>query len=51
MAGGQPPKKRTTSRRTGMRRSHLVAKLARQVNSKSPVKVKLNSKPNTKKAE
>jgi hypothetical protein len=38
MAGGQPPKKRTTSRRTGSRRSHLVLKLARSVNAKSPVK-------------
>lgn len=33
------PKKRTTPRRTGMRRSHLGLKLARSVNSKSPVKV------------
>jgi len=33
------PKKRTSSRRTGMRRSHLVNKLAKQVNAKSPVKV------------
>lgn len=32
------PKKRTTPRRTGMRRSHLVVKLARAVNAKSPVK-------------
>jgi len=32
------PKKRTSSRRTGMRRSHLVAKLAKVVNGKSPVK-------------
>lgn len=32
------PKKRTTSRRTGSRRSHLVLKLARKVNAKSPVK-------------
>lgn len=32
------PKKRTSPRRTGTRRSHLVVKLARQVNSKSPVK-------------
>lgn len=38
MAGGQPPKKRTSSRRTGSRRSHLVVKLARAVNKKSPVK-------------
>jgi ribosomal protein L32 len=33
------PKKRTSSRRTGMRRSHLVVKLARRVNASSPVKV------------
>jgi ribosomal protein L32 len=33
------PKKRTSSRRTGMRRSHLFSKLARRVNSTSPVKV------------
>jgi ribosomal protein L32 len=39
------PKKRTSSRRTGMRRSHLVGKLARRVNAKSPVQVKLNQKP------
>jgi ribosomal protein L32 len=32
------PKKRTSPRRTGTRRSHLVVKLARQVNAKSPVK-------------
>lgn len=34
------PKKRTSSRRTGSRRSHLVIKLARQVNGKSPVKAR-----------
>lgn len=33
------PKKRTSSRRTGSRRSHLVIKLARQVNASSPVHV------------
>jgi ribosomal protein L32 len=33
------PKKRTSSRRTGMRRSHEVIKLARRVNASSPVKV------------
>jgi ribosomal protein L32 len=33
------PKKRTSSRRTGTRRSHLVVKLARAVNAKSPIKV------------
>lgn len=32
------PKKRTTHSRTGVRRSHLVVKLARQVNAKSPIK-------------
>lgn len=32
------PKKRTSHRATGARRSHLVVKLARQVNAKSPVK-------------
>jgi ribosomal protein L32 len=32
------PKKRTTPRRTGSRRSHLVLELARKVNASSPVK-------------
>jgi ribosomal protein L32 len=32
------PKKRTSSRRTGTRRSHLVLELARKVNATSPVK-------------
>jgi ribosomal protein L32 len=32
------PKKRTSPRRTGSRRSHLVLDLARKVNTKSPVK-------------
>jgi len=32
------PKKRTSPRRTGTRRSHLVLELARKVNGKSPVK-------------
>lgn len=34
------PKKQTSPRKTGLRRSHLVLKLARVVNGKSPVKVK-----------
>ncbi|MCA9346995.1 hypothetical protein KC930_00230 [Candidatus Saccharibacteria bacterium] len=34
------PKKRTSARKTGLRRSHLVLKLARMVNGKSPVKVR-----------
>jgi ribosomal protein L32 len=33
------PKKRTSPRKTGTRRSHLVLTLARKVNAKSPVKV------------
>ena len=33
------PKKRTSPRRTGTRRSHLTLELARAVNAKSPVKV------------
>jgi ribosomal protein L32 len=44
------PKKRTTPRRTGMRRSHLVIKLARQVNAKSPVKAFTTRKETGKKA-
>lgn len=34
------PKKQTTKRRRGNRRSHIVLKLARRVNGKSPVKVR-----------
>lgn len=34
------PKKRTSPRATGSRRSHLVLKLARQVNGRSPIKAK-----------
>lgn len=34
------PKKRSSERKTGTRRSHLVLKLARRVNAKSPVKVR-----------
>lgn len=32
------PKKQSSSRKTGLRRSHLVLKLARRVNGSSPVK-------------
>ena len=34
------PKKQTSPRKQGLRRSHLVLKLARRVNAMSPVKVK-----------
>ncbi|HEY8998893.1 MAG TPA: 50S ribosomal protein L32 [Candidatus Saccharimonadales bacterium] len=45
------PKKRTSSRRTGMRRSHLVLKLAKVVNGKSPVKALAKRKAAKKTAE
>jgi ribosomal protein L32 len=44
------PKKRTSPRRTGSRRSHLVLKLARAVNAKSPVKAFTTKKETGKKA-
>jgi len=43
------PKKRTSPRRTGTRRSHLVLKLARAVNAKSPVKARTTSRETAKK--
>ncbi|MBR3323744.1 hypothetical protein IKG16_02555 [Candidatus Saccharibacteria bacterium] len=44
------PKKQSSHRKTGLRRSHLRLKLARSVNSKSPVKVYETAKktPNLK---
>ncbi|HSX28396.1 MAG TPA: hypothetical protein VLF60_03010 [Candidatus Saccharimonadales bacterium] len=42
------PKKRTTPRRTGTRRSHLVRKLAAVVNATSPVKVLISKKARKK---
>ena len=44
------PKKRTSPRRTGTRRSHLVLKLARAVNGKSPVKAFTTVRESPKKA-
>ncbi len=43
------PKKRTSPRRTGTRRSHLVLKLARAVNAKSPVKARTTVRESSKK--
>ncbi len=43
------PKTSTTSRRTKTRRSHLVLELARQVNKKSPVKVRTTRRETGKK--
>jgi len=44
------PKKRTSPRKTRMRRSHLLVNLARAVNAKSPVKVYTTPRESTKKA-
>jgi len=45
------PKKRTSPRATGARRSHLVVKLARAVNKKSPVKAYTTSRESGKAAK
>lgn len=50
MIGG-PPKKQTSPRKTGLRRSHLVLKLARQVNTKSPVKVYTTKRESAKRVK
>jgi hypothetical protein len=42
------PKKRSSERKTGMRRSHLRLDLARAVNAKSPVKVRTTRKQSGK---
>lgn len=43
------PKKQTSPRKTGLRRSHLVLKLARRVNATSPVKVRTTRRESGKK--
>lgn len=43
------PKKQTSKRKKGLRRSHLVLELARKVNSKSPVKVYTTKRESAKK--
>lgn len=45
------PKKQTSPRKTGLRRSHLRLTLARVVNGKSPVKVFTTKKQSTKAAK
>ncbi len=45
------PKKRTSARKTGLRRSHLVLKLARMVNGKSPVKVRTTKRESGKRKD
>lgn len=44
------PKKQTSPRKSGLRRSHLVVKLARMVNAKSPVKAYTTKRESSKKA-
>lgn len=43
------PKKQSSARKTGLRRSHLALKLARRVNAVSPVKVKTTKNETGKK--
>lgn len=43
------PKKQTSKRKKGLRRSHLVLDLARRVNAKSPVKVYTTKRESAKK--
>ena len=43
------PKKQSSPRKTGLRRSHLVLKLARTVNGKSPVKAYTTKRESGKK--
>lgn len=44
------PKKQSSPRKTGMRRSHLRLDLARRVNKTSPVKVRTTVRENGKTA-
>lgn len=43
------PKKQTSPRKSGLRRSHLRLKLARRVNATSPVKATTTKRQNSKK--
>lgn len=43
------PKKRTSARKTGLRRSHIVLDLAKKVNRTSPVKARTTAKQSGKK--
>ena len=45
------PKKQSSPRKTGLRRSHLVLKLARKVNAKSPVKATTTKRETGRKAK
>lgn len=43
------PKKRTSPRKSGTRRSHIFLTLARKVNASSPVKVRTTVRESSKK--
>ena len=45
------PKKQSSPRKTGLRRSHLVLKLARRVNGSSPVKAWITKRETGKKTK
>lgn len=45
------PKKQTSSRKSGLRRSHLALELARRVNKKSPVKAATTKRETGKNAK
>lgn len=45
------PKKQTSKRKKGLRRSHLVLELARKVNGKSPVKAFTTKRESAKKVK
>ncbi len=45
------PKKQSSPRKTGLRRSHLVLKLARRVNGSSPVKAWTTKRETSKKTK
>ncbi len=45
------PKKQTSKRKKGLRRSHLALDLARRVNSKSPIKAYTTKRESAKKAK
>ena len=45
------PKKQSSPRKTGLRRSHLLLKLARRVNGTSPVKVATTKRETGKKVK
>ncbi len=45
------PKKQTSKRKKGLRRSHIVLDLARKVNGKSPIKIYTTKRESAKKVK